>query len=64
MGTPEIFAARPARNRKLVSGSARVVFNRPSAVAVRYWQATPFTANEVGAVLVVLFQVPLKPIPE
>ena len=29
-----------------------------------YWQATPFTANEVGEALVVLFQVPLNPIPE
>jgi hypothetical protein len=37
---------------------------QPSAVAGRYWQATPFTANAVGAALTVLFQVPLNPVPE
>ena len=28
-----------------------------------YWHAVPLTANEVGTALVVLFQVPLNPMP-
>ena len=31
--------------------------------AMAYWQAIPLMANEVGSPLVVLFQLPLKPIP-
>ena len=36
----------------------------PIRTSSAYWQATPFTANELGEALDVLFQEPLNPIPE
>lgn len=49
--------ARISVHRNLLLRSA------PAASATCYIQLVPFTANEVGTEFVMLFQLPLKPIP-
>jgi hypothetical protein len=51
-------------DRNIVPAPARKGHAKKVRMLGFYWQATPFTANEVGAALVVLFQEPLNPIPE
>jgi len=53
-------------SRKLTAVGDLTAYDRvPTADVemVHYLQAVPLTANAVGIALVVLFQVPLKPIP-
>ena len=56
------FRVRPRR----ICGNRLHIAASPGTHVLRrvYWHATAFTANEVGTALVVLFQVPLNPIPE